>query len=67
MTTKAELRARIISARRSHDAAIRGLDRQWAELQTRLGKTPKADHAAVIESAAIDMSPLLAFTTEIAP
>ena len=30
--TRAELRARIIAARRAHDAAIRGLDRKWREL-----------------------------------
>ena len=67
MTTKAELRSRIISARRSHDAAIRVLDRQWSELLARLGETPRADHPAVIEAAARDMAPLLAFTLETGP
>ena len=65
--TKAELRARIITARRAHDAAIRGLDRQWSELLARLGNAPKAEHADMIEAAARDMSALLAFNWEAGP
>ena len=65
--TKAELRARIITARRAHDAAIRGLDRKWSELLARLGNAPKAEHADMIEGAARDMSALLAFKVEAGP
>ncbi len=65
--TRAELRARIITARRAHDAAIRGLDRQWRELLARLGNAPKAEHSDIIESAARDMAALLAFKGEAGP
>lgn len=57
-----ELRARIVAARRYHDAAIRKLDAEWKRLAADVKSQPdRADE--LIAAAADDLGPLISGVT----
>lgn len=60
MSTKSDLRARIVAARRFHDGAVRTLDAKWKALLAELEDLPAADRDAAIAAAADDLAPVLA-------
>lgn len=64
MTTKSELRAQIVAARRFHDAAIRTLDARWKVLLAETANLPPAERNDAVARAADDLAPYLGAPAE---